>query len=501
MNGDPDRHSPSSLTGGPHGLGRAGLAVILSAQLVVTLDFSIVNVALPSISSELHASSTAVQWIVTAYAITFGGLLVLGGRAADLFGRRRLFMAGLAGFAVASAAAGLATSFPLLVVARAVQRRSGGGRGPRRIVDPDHHFPRRAGQNSCSWLLRRDGVVGFRRRAGGGWRARRDRRLARVFFVNVPVCLIGVAVSHRVLHSDVPTAKRQHLDLIGAVLVTAGVATLVYALVPAPIAVDVRFFPRRPRRRWRASQPVCPPRASQSPAAHAAVDLPIANAGRRRRCDTSRWGVERRRSVASQPLLPAGARLLPASGRARRRAPRRRRPAARRLRQQVLARLGMKWFLTSSAALAAIGLALLLRLPATSHYPLLGVVLLLVGFGTTSTIFAATVAGTAGITDAEQGLASALVNTARQVGAAIGVATLLAVAAAESGSRPRLRPPWPGLPARRRRVALPSPSPPVFSRPSSSTGQHVKPTTIGSGNAISTARGPARASRPQRTTA
>ena len=78
--------------------------VVLSAQLVVTLDFSIVNVALPSISRELHASSTSVQWVVTAYAITFGGLLVLGGRAADLFGRRRLFVGGLVGFAVASAA-------------------------------------------------------------------------------------------------------------------------------------------------------------------------------------------------------------------------------------------------------------------------------------------------------------------------------------------------------------------------------------------------------------
>src|ERR1700712_4284036 len=121
VNGEPDRRSASPMTAGPTALGGAGLAVILSAQLVVTLDFSIVNVALPSISAELHASATAVQWVVTAYAITFGGLLVLGGRAADLFGRRRLFIAGLAGFAVASAAAGFATTLPFLVVARAIQ--------------------------------------------------------------------------------------------------------------------------------------------------------------------------------------------------------------------------------------------------------------------------------------------------------------------------------------------------------------------------------------------
>ena len=87
-------HSASTSRMGRLGpLGGLALVVVLSAQLVVTLDFSIVNVALPSISRELHASSTSVQWVVTAYAITFGGLLVLGGRAADLFGRRRLFVA------------------------------------------------------------------------------------------------------------------------------------------------------------------------------------------------------------------------------------------------------------------------------------------------------------------------------------------------------------------------------------------------------------------------
>jgi hypothetical protein len=178
VNGELDRRSASSLTDGPAGLGRVGLAVILSAQLVVTLDFSIVNVALPSISNELHAASTAVQWVVTAYAITFGGLLVVGGRAADLFGRRRLFIAGLAGFAVASAAAGVATSLPFLVVARCRARRGCRGRGARCFGDPDHHFPRRAGQNSSSWLLRHDGIGGIRRRAGTWWRARRDNRLA-----------------------------------------------------------------------------------------------------------------------------------------------------------------------------------------------------------------------------------------------------------------------------------------------------------------------------------
>jgi predicted MFS family arabinose efflux permease len=98
----------------------------------------------------------------------------------------------------------------------------------------------------------------------------------------------------------------------------------------------------------------------------------------------------------------------------------------------VVARLGLKRFLLASTAVSAVGLALLLRLPATSHYPLLGVVLFVVGFGTTNALFAATVAGTAAVTDDEQGLAGALVNTARQIGAAVGVSVLVAVAATQA---------------------------------------------------------------------
>jgi MFS family permease len=101
----------------------------------------------------------------------------------------------------------------------------------------------------------------------------------------------------------------------------------------------------------------------------------------------------------------------------------------------VVARLGIKRFLVANTAMAATGLALLLRFPVTSRYPLLGAVLFVVGFGTTNAVLAATIAGTAGVSDDEQGLASALVNTARQVGSAVGVAALLAVAAAETRSQ------------------------------------------------------------------
>jgi MFS family permease len=102
-------------------LGRVGLGVTLAASLVVVLDFSIVNVALPSLTAAMGVSTTTAEWVVTAYALTFGGLLVVGGRASDLFGRPRLLVAGLVLFALASAAGGVAVDFPLLVAARAVQ--------------------------------------------------------------------------------------------------------------------------------------------------------------------------------------------------------------------------------------------------------------------------------------------------------------------------------------------------------------------------------------------
>src|ERR1039457_3960854 len=99
----------------------ASLALILVVAFMVVLDFSIVNVALASIERELHADATAVQWVITAYAITFGGLLVLGGRMGDLWGRRRMFATGLVVFSLASLAGGLAGNLSMLVAARALQ--------------------------------------------------------------------------------------------------------------------------------------------------------------------------------------------------------------------------------------------------------------------------------------------------------------------------------------------------------------------------------------------
>ncbi|MEA2507168.1 MAG: hypothetical protein QOH48_1786 [Actinomycetota bacterium] len=427
--------SASSRKSGPGSLGRLGLAIVLSAQLVIVLDFSIVNVALPDMSRELHASSTSVQWVVTAYAITFGGLLILGGRAADLFGRRRPFIWGLVGFAVASAMGGIATNLTLLVVARAVQGIAAAAVAPAALSILTTSFQDGPNRTRVLGYYGSTASVGFvvGLVLGGvlvetvGWRG--------IFFVNVPICLLGAAVSPRLLPSGAATAMRAHLDLIGAGLVIAGVSTLVYAptagvndgwtsasffVALAVAGLLLTAFVVRDRRN---PQPLIPLSIfrSRTLAAGDGVTLLV---GAWNAAEVLLLSLYCQQVLGYSPLqaglvaVPQGiAGLLRGAVGAR-----------------VVARLGIKRLLTTSAALAAVGLALLLRFPATSRYPLLGVVLFLVGFGTTSTMFAATVAGTAGVTNDEQGLASALVNTARQVGSAIGVAALLAIAAAKTAS-------------------------------------------------------------------
>ncbi|MDQ1396357.1 MAG: hypothetical protein QOG64_1616, partial [Acidimicrobiaceae bacterium] len=194
-------------------LGGLALVVVLTAQLVVVLDFSIVNVALPNISHALLVSSTSVQWVVTAYAITFGGLLVLGGRAADVLGRRRLFVAGLIGFAVASASGGVATSFPLLVTARAAQGIAAAAVAPAALSILTTSFVDGPARTRVLGYYSVMASVGFVLGLVLGGLLVETVDWQGVFFVNVPICLIGAAAALHVLPPDVDTGPRVHLDL------------------------------------------------------------------------------------------------------------------------------------------------------------------------------------------------------------------------------------------------------------------------------------------------
>jgi EmrB/QacA subfamily drug resistance transporter len=209
------------------------LALLAMTQFVVVIDASIVNVALPSIGRALHFSQDNLTWVVNAYTLTFGGFLLLGGRLADLMGRRKMFMLGLVVFSLASLLGGLAQSEAWLIAARAVQGLGAAIVSPAALSIITTTFSEGAERNRAL------GVWGSVAGAGGAagvllggvltsglsWRW--------VLFVNVPIGVICVLLSPRVLQESRSEAETRSFDIPGAVTVTAGLALLVYALVNA----------------------------------------------------------------------------------------------------------------------------------------------------------------------------------------------------------------------------------------------------------------------------
>jgi EmrB/QacA subfamily drug resistance transporter len=224
-----DRGAQASA-GGP----RAGLPLLLSlamAQFMVVLDFTIVNVALPSIQHDLHVATTTLQWVVSAYAVAFGGFLLLGGRLADFYGRARMYRIGLVVFVVASISGGLAAEPVLLIASRVVQGIGAAVLAPAGLSLLVTSWP---GQRERSRALGTYGAVvsaGFASGAVlGGLLVEITWRL--VFFVNVPIGIVLLVASIRLLPAD-PPRRTGKLDVPGAVLATAGVALLVLAVVRA----------------------------------------------------------------------------------------------------------------------------------------------------------------------------------------------------------------------------------------------------------------------------
>jgi EmrB/QacA subfamily drug resistance transporter len=207
------------------------LLSLAMAQFMVVLDFTIVNVALPSIQSELHVATTTLQWLISAYAVTFGGFLLLGGRLADSYGRARLYRIGLVVFVAASVSGGLAVEPVLLIASRVVQGIGAAMLAPAGLSLLVTSYP---GEQERARALGTYGAVvsaGFASGAVlGGLLVEVSWRL--VFFVNVPIGIALLAASFRLLPPD-PPAQRGQLDLPGAVTVTAGVGLLVLAVARA----------------------------------------------------------------------------------------------------------------------------------------------------------------------------------------------------------------------------------------------------------------------------
>ena len=209
------------------------LAVVCAAFFMTVLDVSIVNVALPSIGKGLHFAQDDLQWVITAYAITFGGFLMLGGRAADLLGRRRVFVVGVVVFTIASFFCGLAWSEGVLIVSRAVQGVGAAILAPSALSIIMTTFDEGADRNKALgiWGAIGGGGAAIGVLAGGvltkylGWEW--------IFFVNVPVGAIALALTPRFVRES--RAERESSpDVLGAVAVTSGLALLVYAVSTAP---------------------------------------------------------------------------------------------------------------------------------------------------------------------------------------------------------------------------------------------------------------------------
>src|SRR3954468_11541189 len=209
------------------------LAVIVTAQFMVVLDVAIVNVALPSIKTDLNFSQESLQWVITAYAIFFGGALLLGGRLADLLGRRRLFIIGLAIFTVASLLDGLAWSETSLIVFRAVQGLGAALLSPAALSILTTTF--REGRDRNLAL----GIWGAASGSGGaagvllGGALTSALSWSWIFFINVPVGLAVMAISPVLLRESRAELNHRSFDFAGAASITGGLMVLVYALTHA----------------------------------------------------------------------------------------------------------------------------------------------------------------------------------------------------------------------------------------------------------------------------
>jgi EmrB/QacA subfamily drug resistance transporter len=423
--------APGSAAAQAAGPGRLGLALILVASFMVVLDFSIVNVALPSIQRELGISAATVQWVVTAYAIALGGLLILGGRAGDLYGRRRLFLAGIGVFTAASLAGGLARDPVLLILSRVVQ---GGGAAmvaPAALSLITTGFPEGPRRTRALGLYGATASVGFvaGQVLGGvlveflSWRS--------VFLVNVPVGLAALLLVPRVLQeSRLPRAGR-HLDAMGAVLITVAVGTLVFAVSQAGVtglgspstliplglsAVAAAAFVICEQRR---ADPLVRPALLRARGLRGASTLMLLlglwNGGELLVLSLYLQQVvhmsplEAGLAIAPQGIIGLATGLLGA---------------------RLAGRLGIRRVLVITSIAATAGFAILTQLPmGTGYHPLLAAVIL-VGFGTAGTAFGSMVTASAGVADSDQGVVGGVINTSRQLGAAVGAALLPAVAGA-----------------------------------------------------------------------
>jgi EmrB/QacA subfamily drug resistance transporter len=414
------------------------LVLVCVAQFMVVLDATIVNVALPSIQHGLHFSPTGLQWVVNIYTLFFGGFLLLGGRAADLFGRQRLFLVGLAVFTGASLLNGVATSSGLLIAGRALQGLGAALVSPAALSIVMTTFAegreRTRALGIWSAIAAGGGAVGLI--LGGlltdtlSWRW--------VFFVNLPVGIFAFALGLRYIANTRAEVRPETVDVAGATSVTAGLLVLVYDIVKAQeygwtsgrtlglFAVAVVLL----------GAFVVIERRSKAPLIRLGifrnVALTSANAAMLF-VMSGLFGMFYFASIYVQEILgysplkagfafvPVTVGIVVGAGAA----------------QSLIRSIGPRALPVVGITMAAAGLILLSRIPVHGSYLsdlLPGLVVMSIGMGLT--FVPVTLIATTGIDQADAGLASGLFNTSQQVGGALGLAILASIAASvTSGDR------------------------------------------------------------------
>jgi EmrB/QacA subfamily drug resistance transporter len=430
-------NSTTATSSKPDRSTNALLIVVCLAQFMVILDVAIVNVALPSMRAGLHFSTTGLQWVVNAYTLTFAGFLMLGGRSADLLGRRRVFLAGVALFSLSSLLCALADSRGLLIGARALQGFAGAVLSPATLSIITSSLPegRERNRGLAAW-----GAVGGLGASSGallggvltqafGWPA--------IFAVNVPLGALVVLFGLRVIPAHLPAAGRRHFDVTGAVLVTAALVSVTFGIVrtdtlgwaspgvllpligglvllAAFLLVEARF----------AQEPLVPLsifRIGHLRAANSVVLLLYAS-------QFPSWFFLTLylQQVLHYSAIEAGLGFLPMTLSIF---------AASTLAPRVVARFGPRRVITAGMLTAAVGLMLLSDVAPGGTYVsdvLAGAFLSALGMG--FTLVPATIVAMQGVEGRQSGVASGLLNTSRLVGGALGLAVLSTIAAGQTGA-------------------------------------------------------------------
>jgi EmrB/QacA subfamily drug resistance transporter len=424
----------------------AALALIVTAQFMVILDVAIVNVALPSIKADLGFSQANLQWVITAYAILFGGALLLGGRLADLLGRRRLFVAGLALFAASSLLCGLAWSAGSLIAFRGVQGLGGALLAPAALSLLMTTFAEGRERNRAL------GIYGAASGSGAavgvlvGGVLTSYLSWSWVFFINVPVAVAAIAFTPRLLAESRAPYSHRHFDFPGAASITGGLMLLVYALTRATsdgwtapatlgliggalglVAAFLAIEARSPA-------PLLPLRIFRLPAlasANAAMTIVGAVTFSEFFLLTLYLQNVLHYSAVETGVAFSGFALSVV--------------VLSNLAQLVVRHIGVRATLVTGLLVSATSVAILARLPVEGHYfwdvfP----AFVLGGAGLGLTFVPVTIASLTGVERADAGVASGLVNTSRQIGGAIGLAAASTIAATSTShylrSHPTLTP-------------------------------------------------------------